>query len=191
MMIRGHAPLPRWVLVALAALLAGVLVLSSPVGMAKASSISPRELVPLLTRTGVGPDWTILDVTYAPGLFFEVTGIPVPSEMVERATLAFILSETVHDGELPIEVAAAFLLLPDGEIVGPYEARVTAEDPHHRVSRLLFPQPDDWPAAIEDEAGVARLRLIVPDRDGTYSIANTFEWSVPIEVGDTTTAEDT
>jgi hypothetical protein len=149
-----------------------------------ASTISPRELVPLLTRSGVGPDLTIIDVTYAPPLFFDATGIPVPDEMDAETTLAFILQETVHDGDLPIDVAEAFLLLPDSTRVEPYDARVTAEDPHHRVSRVLFDRPDDWPAVIEDEDGMSMLTVVVPMRDGSISVVNTFEWVVPIEIGE-------
>ena len=157
-----------------------LIVLAAPA--AGAASLSPRELVPLLTRSGIGPDWQIVDVIYAPPLFFDATGLPVPAEMEAQASLAFILQETVHDGELPIDVAEGFLLLPSGDRVDPYAADVTAEDEHHRVSRLLFMRPDDWPRAFQEEGGTPMLRLVVPRRDGSFSVANTFEWSVPIEI---------
>lgn len=172
---------PRWQSLVVAVLAASLLALATTPAVLGAT-ISPRELVPLLTRSGVGPDWTIVDVTYAPPLFFDATGIPVPDEMDMETTLAFILQETVHDGELPIEEAAAFLLLPGGLTVDPYDARVTAEDDHHRVTRLLFDRPDDWPAALADATGPPVLRLVVPRRDGSYTVANTFEWTVPIEI---------
>ena len=178
------APATRpWLPLLTALSLAGALVVTA-FGATAAATISPRELVPLLTRSGVGPDWTIIDVIYAPPLFFDATGIPVPDEMDAETTLAFILQETVHDGELPLEVAEAFLLLTDGTRLEPYEARVTADDDHHRVSRVLFTRPDDWPAVIEDDDGMSMLRVVVPQRDGSYSVANTFEWVVPIEIGD-------
>lgn len=166
----------------LAAMLLVAVSLGAAASTASAASISVRELVPLLTRSGVGPDWSIIDVTYAPPIFFETTGIPVPEEMEAQETLAFILQETVHDGELPIEVAEAYLLLPGKTRVDPYDARVTAEDPHHRVSRLLFPRPLDWPDGLAATDGAPTLTLIVPKRDGSYSVANIYEWTVPIEI---------
>jgi hypothetical protein len=147
-----------------------------------ADSMSPRELVPLLTRRGVAPDQTILEVIYAPPFFFEATGLQQPDEMEAQPTLAFIFQETVHDGELPLEVPEIFMLLSDDERIAPYDAGVTAVDDHHRVSRVLFPQPSEWPRAIENADGDATLRLIVPREDGSYSVSNIFEWSVPIEI---------
>lgn len=176
--VRRFSALPV-VLTALALALASLV---GSVQAVAASSISPRELVPMLTRTGVGPDLTIIDVIYAPRLFFDATGIPVPEEMDAQPTLAFILQETVHDGELPLERAQAYLQLPDGERLDPYEDEVTAEDDHHRVSRLLFAQPERWPDVFADASGEPVLRLVVPMRDGSVSVANTYEWSVPIEI---------
>ena len=173
-------------LIALSLLLAGPTVSA---GAADGADISPRELVPLLTRSGIGPDFTLIDVIYAPQLFFDATGIPMPSEFDADRALAFILQESVHDGDLPIAAAEAFLLLPGGERVLPFEARVTADDVHHRVSRLLFDRPDDWPAAIENDSGEPVLRLIVPQRDGSFSVGNTFEWRVPVVVEASTTPE--
>jgi hypothetical protein len=165
----------------LAALVAVLVALSLPT-LAGASTVSPRDLVPLLTRNGVAPDLTIIDVIYAPPLFFEATGLPAPPEMDEQPTLAFMFQETIHDGELPLEVPPAFLLLPGGERIAPYDARVTTEDDHHRVSRLLYPAPDDWMEAMRVEDGRSLLRLIVPRADGTFSPGNMLEWSVPIAV---------
>ena len=97
----------------------------------------------------------------------------------------------MHEGELPLEVPDVFLLLPGGERVEPYDAGVTTEDEHHRVSRLLFPQPEEWPGVIEDEDGNAVLRLIVPREDGSYTVSNVFEWTVPIEVDGAPLGTDT
>ena len=155
-----------------------------------AATMSPRELVPLLTRHGVAPDLTLIEVIYAPPFFFEATGLTQPLEMESQPTLAFLFQETVHDGELPPEVPEAFLLLPGDERIAPYDAGVTTEEEHHRVSRLLFSQPNEWPEAIKDEEGNAVLRLIVPRADGTYTVSNVFEWSVPIEVDGVPVGED-
>lgn len=125
----------RW----LALSMAGSMALTGvAVGAASAAdALSPRELVPLLTRRGVAPDLTIIEVIYAPPFFFEATGLHQPPEMEAQPTLAFLFQETVHDGELPPDVPEAFLLLPDGDRLEAYDAGVTAEDEHHRVSRLL------------------------------------------------------
>ena len=37
---------------------------------------------------------------------------------------------------------------------------------------------------------LGRPALIVPRADGTFTAGNTFEWSVPIEVGVTASAEE-
>jgi hypothetical protein len=158
-------------------LMAGVLPTAT-----SAEPLSPRELVPLLTRSGVAPDLTIIEVIYAPPLFFESTGLQPPEEMELQPTLAFLLQETVHDGELPLVAPEAFLLLPEGERIAAYDAGITTEDEHHRISRLLFPRPDEWPEALRDEQGDTVLRLIVPRADGTFTVSSVFEWTVPIEV---------
>lgn len=170
--------------VAVAAVVTAMTLLLALGSVAGAASLSPRELVPLLTRSGVGPDWTIIDVIYAPQLFFDATGIPVPEDMDPDRSLAFILNESVHEGELPLEPPQAFLLLPDDQRLAPYDARITADDVHHRTSRLLFERPEGWPDALANPDEGPVLRLIVPNRDGSYSIGNTFEWSVPIVVDD-------
>lgn len=144
--------------------------------------LSARELVPLLTRYGVGSGQVGIDITYAPKEFFEITGLGLPPEFDSRPTLAFMMQENVHEGELPPQPASAFLEV-EGDRVPPYSAEVTADDPHHRTVRLLFPQPGGWSLPAGDAAGETTLRVVVPRSDGTASAGNTFEWRLPIDLG--------
>ncbi len=142
-----------------------------------------RDLVTMLTRSGVGPGQVALDLTYAPPMFFEVTALQPPAEMNVRPTLAFMLQETIHDGVLPAEPPAVLLELDTGARVVPYDVEVTATDPHHRTTRLLFPDPGDAFGISETAGRELALTLVVPFTDGTVSAANTFVWQLPINLG--------
>jgi hypothetical protein len=141
-----------------------------------------RDLVTIFTRSGVGPDQVEIDLTYAPPLFFEATGLRPPPELGVRPTLAFMLQETVHDGALSGQPAAVLLLLDSGARVDPFDITVTASDPHHRTTRLLFPDPDGASASAPTDGPGLTVRLVVPFADGAVSAANTFEWRLPIEL---------
>lgn len=150
-----------------------------PAAIAGGPSI--RDLMSALTRSGVGPDQVAIELTYAPSLFFEVTGLQPPTEAGARPTLAFMLQETVHDGALPNEPPAVLLVLDAGARAEPYDVKVTAIDPHHRTTRLLFSDPGG--ASTGTLAGsVHGLTLVVPFADGTVSAGNTFVWQLPIEL---------
>ncbi len=144
---------------------------------------SVRDLMAVLTRSGVGPDQVALDLTYAPPLFFEVTGLEPPAEASARPTLAFMLEETVHEGALPDNPPTVFLMLDSGDRASPYDVKVTATDPHHRTTRLLFADPGNVSAASEIPGHELALTLVVPFTDGTVSAGNTFVWQLPINVG--------
>ncbi len=141
-----------------------------------------RDLMAALTRSGVGPNQVAIELTYASPLFFEVTGLAPPAETSSRPTLAFMLQETVHDGVLPNEPPAVFLVLETGAPVGPYDVKVTATDPHHRTTRLLFPDSADGSTTSEKASQEHTLKLVVPFADGTVSAGNTFVWRLPIEL---------
>ena len=143
---------------------------------------SVRDLMAALTRSGVGPDQVAIELTYAPPLFFEVTGLERPEEASARPTLAFMLQETVHDGAISKEPPTVLVVLDSGERARAYDIKVTAEDPHHRTTRLLFPGTGDGPAALEAPDPQTALRLVVPFTDGTVSAGNTFVWQLPINL---------
>ncbi len=148
-------------------------------GVADRPSI--RDLMAALTRSGVGPDQVAIELTYAPPLFFEVTRLEPPAQASSRPTLAFMLQETVHDGALPNEPPAVLLVLGAGARAEPYDVRVTAADPHHRTTRLLFSDPSgasSSPGAGREHA----LTLVVPFANGTVSAGNTFVWQMPIDL---------
>lgn len=136
----------------------------------------------MFTRSGVGPDQVAIDLTYAPPIFFEATGLRPPPELGARPTLVFMLQETIHDGALPDQPPAVLLLLDSGARVDPLDVSVTASDPHHRTTRLLFPDPDGASAPAPTHGAGLTVRLVVPFADGTVSAGNTFEWRLPIEL---------
>ena len=145
-----------------------------------ADRLSVRDLVTIFTRSGVGPDQVAIDLTYAPPIFFEATGLRPPPELGARPALAFMLQETIHDGARPGRPAAVVLVLDSGARVEPFDVTVTASDPHHRTTRLLFPDPDGASASTPTHGARLTVRLVVPFADGAVSAANTFEWRVPI-----------
>ncbi len=147
-----------------------------------AGSPSLRDLMAALTRSGVGPDQVAIELTYAPPLFFDVTGLEPPEEASARPTLAFMLQETVHDGALSEEPPEVLLVLDSGARADAYDIEVTAEDPHHRTTRLLFADPSAGPAASQAPGFRQALRLEVPFADGTTSAGNTFKWELPINL---------
>jgi len=63
------------------------------------------------------------------------------------------------------------------------------EDPHHRTSRALFDVPAGWPAAPGADRPLT-LRLVVPLEDGSVSVANTFEWQLPIDAAAATGTQE-
>jgi len=147
-----------------------------------AGSPSVRDLMAALTRSGVGPDQVAIELTYAPPLFFEFTGLEPPVEASARPTLAFMLQETVHDGALSEQPPEVLLVLDSGARADPYDIEVTAVDPHHRTTRLLFPDSGEGPAASQASGFQQVLRLEVPFADGTTSAGNTFKWELPIKL---------
>jgi hypothetical protein len=47
---------------------------------------------------------------------------------------------------------------------------------------LLFPGTDETSVSAADPVAGSLLRLVVPRRDGTVSVARTFEWQLPIDL---------
>ncbi len=147
-----------------------------------AQRLSPRDLVTAFKRSGVGPDQVAIDLTYAPPIFFETTGLVPPPEITERPTLAFMLEETVHDGDLADAPPTVLLMLETGEQALPYGVQITATDPHHRTTRLLFADPGPRSPDPMDPGPERTLTLVIPFADGTVSAGNTFEWRLPIDL---------
>lgn len=150
-----------------------------PTGAARPSV---RDLVAAFTRSGVGPDQVGIDLTYAPPLFFEVTGLEPPAEASARPTLAFMLQETIHEGALPGGPPTVLLASETGARTAPYDIKVTASDPHHRTTRLLFPDPGEGSTTPQASGREHTLKLVVPFADGTVSAGNTFVWRLPIDL---------
>jgi len=147
-----------------------------------AERLSPRDLATALKRSGVGPDQVAIDLTYAPPMFFEITELVPPPEMSEQPTLAFMLEETVHDGSLSDAPPTVLLVLEDNQRATPYQVLITATDPHHRTTRLLFADPGSRPLDPMDPGPERVLTLIVPFADGTVSAGNTFAWRLPLDL---------
>lgn len=175
---RGRGRRRRWLL----AIAAGsALLLAAALGAASTGwlSLSPRapaahqttlqEVLPVLGRSGVASQGVRVDVTYAPGLLFELTGQDPP----EAPGLVFFLQESVHQGALPPAPPASEMRLEGGGTYGPLAVEVLQEDVHHRTSRLLFPVP---------AAGTRRVELVFPMEDGTVSSANRLRWLFPLEL---------
>lgn len=129
----------------------------------------------MLTRSGLGPQGIGLDATYAPPLFFEITGQEPPDGEV----FVFYLQESIHEGVLPPSPPQVYLMVDGAGRYLPAEAQVTRNDIHHRTTRLHFP------------AGIASdvphtISLVAPMEDGTVSTGNTLTWELPLQLPDGT-----
>lgn len=196
----SEAGRPSWRVLALLSALACVTVLLVWFGLVRslgnegsgapkteAANLTIRELLPVLTRSGFGPEGVGLDATYAPRRFFEVTGQTPPDGNV----LTFFLQENIHEGVLPLSPPQAYLMVDGAGQHLPTEAEVVNNDIHHRITRLLFP--------AEVVGNVSRtISLAVPMEDGTVSSGNMLTWELPLRLPDgamigleTSTAVDT
>lgn len=149
-------------------------------------SITLNELLPLLTRYGVGPNQEEIELTYAPPLLYQVVKEDWPPETEGRPTVIFVLVENIHDGEFLAQLPAVFLRGPGGERIIPYDASIMLAGPHHRRSRLMFETAAN--AAQPPGGGPApgEMTLLVPFADGTVDAANTFVWKLPLNIPATT-----
>lgn len=145
------------------------------------ANLTVQELIPILTRYGIGPNHIGVDLIYAPRLFFDVTGLERPEG--DEPVLLFVLEESIHDGDLgkiSPEPTSTFLVLDDGSRVAPIETTMVTGDPHHRTSRVTFELPAGWTEKLAEGAPLV-IRVVAPMEDGSVSIGNTFEWQLPLD----------
>lgn len=137
-----------------------------------------RELLPLLLRSGNGPQATSADVLYAPPIFFQLSEEEVPRASLERPTLVFFLEEADHDhwfGLAP-EPPRAILRLDGGEPIEPYQVTVLQNGIEHRTSQMLFPMPE----------GISEATLSREKHSLSFAILlgsageSVFEWQLPL-----------
>ncbi len=138
-----------------------------------ASPLTVQQIMPPLTRSGTAPGGVEVDVTYAPPLFFRVTGQQPPAGAAAKAALVFFLQENVHEGFLPAAAAAAFLQVDGGARMAPYARAMVSNDPHHRVTRLQFAA-----TAVDGQT----LTLLFPARSGVVPREGRLTWRLPVAI---------
>ncbi len=99
--------------------------------------LSQRDVTDALLRDGQGPDTIDLEVLYTPQWYFSWSSRPEPATD-GSPTLAFLVFETIHAGELPATLPRISVVTPSGTYE-PTAVMPVTEAPHHRVSQLLFP----------------------------------------------------
>ncbi|MDP2728919.1 MAG: hypothetical protein Q8O55_00325 [Dehalococcoidales bacterium] len=137
-----------------------------------------RELVPLLTRTAVSKDGIELEALYQAPALYELTGRTPPES--DTSVIAFTVSESVHDGELPEEAIEFVLTVDDKGPFAPLKVRRLSDDPHHRTTEYLFPGKDsDGSPLIKSGHQVLTLSAVPDDPMGIAS-GTALVWHLPI-----------
>lgn len=146
-----------------------------------AGSLTVRDLLPVLTRhqPSANEDY---EITFMPPLFFEVMRQPPPPESLLPRTAIFVLQESVHDGELPLDPPQVFMRLPDGGRIAPAEVRVVTDGVHHRSTRLVFSGIAGLADLLDPEAASTTITLQVVPRDGDTRAVGAFVWQLPLNV---------
>jgi len=120
-----------------------------------------------LHRTAIAPNAVNLEITYAPPVFFEVTGKAAPAD---PKTLVFYLQEDTHIDALD-ERPTRFSLSVDGQgNYLPTNGVVLTDSGHHRLSTFQFAQPD---LPVPQQSLVVSFHFA----DGSSS---TVDWQLPL-----------
>lgn len=165
---------------ALAALSAW-LVYSAPVlaGVGTATgAATPRtsgQVLPALRKSATGPHDVSLELTYAPSVFFQVTGQQAPT----RPGPVFFLQEDTHTDALDAMPARFYLMLDGQGEHYPAEGTVLQDNGHHRTSRFFFSQPG-LPEARRS------ITAVFPHPDGS---STRLHWDLPLQFGGATGAQ--
>lgn len=141
-----------------------------------------RELIPVLTRIGTGLRGIGVEVAFEPEFLTLLTGGDSPSDE-DRPTAIFVVSESVHVGELPPAPPSVVLLMPDGGDVEPESTTILVEDLHHRSTRMVFPVPEAIDVLGGGVTSPASIRVGLVE-DGSISDGNTFVWNLPLHLPD-------
>lgn len=155
---------------------------AAPAVLAPAGApLTIQDIMPPLTRSGVAPGGIETDVTYAPTLFFQVSGQQLPASARLRPTLIFFLQENIHEGAMPSAPPAATLSIDGGASTQAYASTIVSDDVHHRITRLQFAATTAGEAAIA-EGERHTLTLVLPAKDGSVAKGGTLTWRVPVPV---------
>lgn len=144
-----------------------------------AAKLTVQQIIPPLTRSGVAPTGVEVDATYAPQVFFQVTGRDLPAVARSKPSLVFFLQESVHEGFLPAAPPTALLRVDSAARVAPYAIATLSADDHHRLTRLLFPATAAGGSRIA-EGDAHTFAIVLPDKHGAVSEDGTLTWRVPV-----------
>lgn len=150
------------------------------------SAAALRELIPLLTRTETSSEGIDFEALYEAPALFELTG-----RAPRQFGIAFTVSESVHDEELPEGVTAFVLTVDDKGPFKPLQVKRFNDDPHHRVTYYVFPANDSNGAPLmKGGHQVLTLSVASNGRVGTSSIA-ALVWHLPISPSTPSSASTT
>ena len=131
------------------------------------AALTPGQVLPALERSLSAPNDVTLEVTYAPPLFFQVTGQPAPA----GSALTLFLQEDTHIDALA-DMPPRFYLVVDGKgQFFPTEGGILSNSGHHRTSRFLF-APGSVPEARSSLAAIFLFE------DGSKATA---QWELPLQ----------
>ncbi len=148
-------------------------------------SAQHRTLSGVLVRWADGPGEAEVEVLWATDVYFDRSSSPrIAAQYGLEDNHVFMVTETIHIGELPMSVPVAVL-----ESAGKRIEAIRVEGPdfadHHRSTTIWFPKTaPDGTATIPDGAGAMEL-VLANDWDEANS-ARRVQWDLPIDYPEAT-----
>ncbi len=147
------------------------------------NTIDFSDTVNALMRYGVRPDGEQPDVEVflVTPTHLAITDQTLPRELTQEPSIIFYVSEQVHYGELPLDLARPLLRVDKGSLRESVSTRLLVDSEHHRSILVRYSALDSQGDLLVTE-NTDRLQVIFPDPEGDKeSAANVLTWKLPIE----------
>lgn len=139
-------------------------------------------VVRVLTRSVSFPGVAAMDVLFATPEYFQFTGrSKQAARFAPDQTIVFIISETIHEGQLLEAPVPPVLRIDSVQEISPLEVMRLADSEHHRTTLVRFPRVDAQGAALIT-GDTHRLDLAVANPAGKGR--KTLAWDLPIAYPD-------
>jgi cytochrome c-type biogenesis protein len=136
--------------------------------------LSQTEVVDTLLRSHETNAY-LIEVLYTPDWYYDWSGRAAPS--VEEPTLAYLVFETIHEGELTPQLPSLTLFSDFGPIQAA-PADVVTTSSHHRVTQVLLPAQDaEGRDLLDGERGAMTIEL------RWQMDVNELSWDLPLPHG--------
>jgi cytochrome c-type biogenesis protein len=136
--------------------------------------LSQQEVVGTLLRTDETSDM-VLEVLYTPDWYFDWSARPLPD--VGESSLAFMVFETIHAGELTSDLPR-LTVYGDGITATAPDPDIITTSSHHRVTRMFVPAfTDDGSPIFDPDRGSMNIEVTA------QSMVSTYTWALPMPYG--------